>query len=130
MVTEKQDRTHRENRAETQPSRSVPSQHSWVGQGMVIEGKVAGKGDLVVHGTVKGEINLKGCQVSIDDGASVEAEMRAEAVTVRGKFKGNLVATGLVNLQPTSQFEGVLKAARLQMEDGAKLKGTIDLNGG
>ena len=37
------------------------------------------------------------------------------------------MAKGLVKLDKTAHFEGELKAARLQMEDGATVKGSVKL---
>jgi len=38
-----------------------------------------------------------------------------------------LTAKGLVIVKETARLEGELKAARIQMEDGAKLKGSVEL---
>lgn len=110
----------------------APIEHhrSLVGQGITVEGKIMGKGDVVVQGTVKGEIGLEASQVCIEEGGRVEAIIQAESVVIRGVFKGSLTAKGLVKLDKTAQFEGELKAARLQMEDGATVKGSIELQKG
>ena len=76
---------------------------------------------------MKGEIHLEGCQITIEDEEKVEADIQARDIHIRGEFKGHLTADGLVQLHKTSRFEGELKAARLLMEDGARLKGSVEL---
>ena len=104
-----------------------PHPHSFISKGMAVDGVVRGKGNLVIGGTVKGEISLKGHQVSIEEGGIVEADIQAESALIQGALKGNLTATGPVQLGKTAKFEGDLKASRLRMEDGVRLKGGIDL---
>ena len=109
---------------------SIEPERSVVGQGITFDGKVTGKGNLVIQGAVKGVIRLEGNQVTIEEGGKVEADIQAESIVIRGVFKGNLAARGLVRLEKTAHFEGELKAARLQMEDGAKLNGGVELQRG
>ena len=109
-------------------TRSPAETHrSLVGQGITFSGKVTGRGDLVVRGTLTGEVHLEAHQVSIEEGGKVEANIQSENVVIRGDFKGTLMAKGLVKLDKTAHFEGELKAARLQMEDGATVKGSVKL---
>jgi len=81
----------------------------------------------MVRGTLTGEVHLEANQVSIEEGGKVEANIQSENVVIRGHFKGTLMAKGLVKLDKTAHFEGELKAARLQMEDGATVKGSVKL---
>ena len=101
--------------------------HSLIGKGMAVDGVVRGKGNLVIGGSVKGEIALAGHTVSIEEGGVVEANIQVESALIQGVLKGNLTATGAVQLGKTAKFEGDLKASRLKMEEGVRLKGGIDL---
>ncbi len=105
----------------------IEAQRAIVARGITFEGKIRGKGDLLIQGDLKGEICLEGHEVSIEEEATVEADIQAKVVAIRGQFKGKVAATGLVEIQKTGRFEGELKARRLRMEDGAKLKGTLEL---
>jgi cytoskeletal protein CcmA (bactofilin family) len=114
-----------------EPISEAPSheelQPSFIGQGLIIEGKFSGKGNLIIQGRLKGEIQLDGYQIIIEDEGKVEADIQARGVHIRGEFKGHLTAEGFVQLHKTARFEGELKAARLLMEDGARLKGSVEL---
>ena len=121
----RQDEARSESRTETH---SAPgSRSSFIADGVTMDGKISGQGDLVIGGTVTGEIHLAGNQVTIEKDGRVEADIQGESIIVEGSFKGKLTAKGLVIVKETARFEGELKAARLQMEDGAKLKGSVEL---
>jgi cytoskeletal protein CcmA (bactofilin family) len=121
----RQDEARSESRMETHGAPG--SRSSFIADGVTVAGKISGQGDLVIRGTVTGEIRLAGHQMTIEKGGRVEADIQGEAIIVEGSFKGKLTAKGLVIVKETAQLEGELKAARLQMEDGAKLKGSVEL---
>ena len=121
----RQDETRRKSRTETHGAPG--SGNSFIADGVTVAGKISGQGDLVIWGTVTGEIRLAGHQVTIEKGGRVEANIQGESIIVEGSFKGKLTAKGLAIVKKTAQLEGELKAARLQMEDGAKLKGSVEL---
>ena len=59
-------------------TRSPAETHrSLVGQGITFSGKVTGRGDLVVRGTLTGEVHLEAHQVSIEEGGKVEANIQS-----------------------------------------------------
>ena len=110
-----------------QPKSTPGSQNSFIAEGIAVDGKISGNGNLVIGGTVTGEIHLAKNRVSIEKSGRIEANIRSESIIIEGSFKGKLTAQGLVNLKESARFEGELKAARLQMEEGAKLKGSVEL---
>ena len=113
--------------SQTETHGASGSKSSFIADGVTVGGKISGQGDLVIGGTVTGEIRLAGNQVTIEKGGRVEADIQGESIIVEGSFKGKLTAKGLVIVKETALLEGELKATRLQMEDGAKLKGSVEL---
>ncbi len=61
-----------------------------VGTGARLEGNVVSAGSLRIDGQVKGQINADG-DVTLSPQSQVEADIRAQNVSVAGKFKGNLI---------------------------------------
>ena len=55
--------------------------------GITIEGKIEGNGNVRVVGRFKGTVNVKG-ELTIEPGASIEGEIRAESVLVAGEVPG------------------------------------------
>ncbi|MDP6086782.1 MAG: polymer-forming cytoskeletal protein [Nitrospinota bacterium] len=121
----RQDEARSESRTETDGAPG--SRSSFIADGVTMDGKISGRGDLVIGGTVTGEIRQAANQVTIEKGGRVEADIQGESIIVEGSFKGKLTAKGLVIVKETARLEGELKAARIQMEDGAKLKGSVEL---
>jgi len=93
-----------------------------------IEGKIRGKEDLVIEGTVKGSIQLEGHHLTIGPNGQVEAEVIAENVTISGRLVGNIKALGKVEITKEANFNGEIRAKHLSVEDGAYLKAMIELD--
>ena len=58
------------------------------------------------------------------------ADLSARDVLIQGKLKGNIVATGRVELRAGSAVEGDVRALRLAIEDNAVFRGKVDLTQG
>ena len=57
----------------------------------------------------------------------VKAEIRARQVVIQGSVSGNIVAREKVDIRRTGQIIGDIVAASVAIEDGAYLKGSIDI---
>ncbi len=98
-----------------------------IGEAITIEGSISGKGDLIIQGNLKGTIDLSGQQFTVGTKGSVQADIKAEKVTISGKMKGNVTAKGKVEITKTADFEGEIRAKRISVEDGAYMKAVIEL---
>ncbi|HLY39583.1 MAG TPA: polymer-forming cytoskeletal protein [Terracidiphilus sp.] len=101
-----------------------------IGKTVVIRGEVKGSEDLVVDGQVEGTINLADGRLTIGPDANVAADLTAKDVLIVGRLKGNIVASGRVELRAGSLVEGDVKALRLAVEDNAVFRGKVDLTQG
>ena len=70
-----------------------------VGAGARLEGNVVSAGNLRIDGQVKGQINAEG-DVALAPQSQVEADIRAQNVSVAGRFKGNREAWKFFTAQP------------------------------
>ncbi len=98
-----------------------------IGENISIKGSIHGKGNLVIQGSVKGNIDLEKHHLTIGPNGNVEAEINAEHVTISGRLAGNINARGKVEITRTAEFSGEIKAKRISVEDGAFLKAVIEL---
>src|SRR3954465_4588655 len=98
-----------------------------LGKTVVIRGEVKGSEDLVIDGHVEGAITLSENRLTIGPNADVLADLSARDVLIQGKLKGNIVATGRVELRAGSAVEGDVRALRLAIEDNAVFRGQVDL---
>jgi cytoskeletal protein CcmA (bactofilin family) len=98
-----------------------------IGEHITIEGAIRGRENLVIDGSMKGNIELAQHQFTVGPKGKVEAEILAENVTVSGRLAGNIQASGKVLITREADFSGEIKAKRIAVEDGAFLKAVIEL---
>ena len=101
-----------------------------IGKSVTIRGEVKGSEDLVVDGQLEGTISLSESRLTIGPNASVSADLTARDVLILGHVKGNVVATGRVELRAGCKVEGDIRALRLAIEDNAMFRGKVDLTQG
>lgn len=101
-----------------------------IGKTVVIRGELKGSEDLVVDGQLEGTISLTEGRLTIGPNANVAADLTAREVLILGKLRGNVVASGRVELRAGSVVEGDVRALRLAVEDNAVFRGKVDLTQG
>jgi cytoskeletal protein CcmA (bactofilin family) len=106
---------------------AVPTRtgESVVAAGLTIEGKIEGSGNVRVAGSFKGTVHVKG-ELTIEPGATVEAEVNADAVLVGGQVRGQIVASSRVELRESGVLIGDLKAGSLTVAAGSKMRGRVE----
>jgi cytoskeletal protein CcmA (bactofilin family) len=98
-----------------------------IGKSIVISGEVKGSEDLIVDGRVEGTVRLSESRLTIGPNANVAADLSAKDVLILGQVKGNVVASGRVELRAGCCVEGDIRALRLAVEDNAIFRGKVDL---
>ncbi len=95
-----------------------------IAEGVTIEGKIISPGATRIDGNVKGEI-ITHKELVIGKEAEVEANIKTSDAIVAGKFKGDMIASGEVEITPTGKFTGNLtqKDALLTVSKGGVFKG-------
>jgi cytoskeletal protein CcmA (bactofilin family) len=99
-----------------------------VGAGARLEGNVVSAGSLRIDGQVKGQINADG-DVSLSPQSQVEADIRAENVSVAGRFKGNIVVKGKAQLARGGRIDGNITSKTLVVEEGGIFHGQSIMDG-
>jgi cytoskeletal protein CcmA (bactofilin family) len=102
---------------------------AWIGQGVIIEGRITSAQDLRIDGKVDGTVELGHHGLIVGAGAAIRADVTARSILISGAVIGNVTATERVDLQPTASVEGDISAPRLAMADGAVVSGNIDARG-
>ncbi|MBU1742587.1 MAG: polymer-forming cytoskeletal protein [Proteobacteria bacterium] len=106
---------------------SAPKGKTTIGQHISIDGDIRGEEDLVIEGSVKGIVELQKHHLTIGAKGQVEAEIKADNVTVSGKLSGNISAAGKVQITKEADFTGEIRAKGISVEDGAYLKAVIEM---
>jgi cytoskeletal protein CcmA (bactofilin family) len=86
------------------------------------DGTVNFEKSLLVRGKLSGAIEACGTLL-IDESAVVRSDISADKVIIRGEVRGNVVATGRVEVTITGKLKGNVTAAEILMETGCKFNG-------
>ena len=98
-----------------------------IGKGIQIKGTLTGDEDLVVEGAIEGHITLKN-HITVQQSGDVTAEIATASLEVHGRVSGNIQADELVSLSSESNVVADIKTPRIVIEEGARFKGTIDMD--
>jgi cytoskeletal protein CcmA (bactofilin family) len=101
-----------------------------IGKTVVILGELRGSEDLILDGRVEGTVNLSESRLTIGPNATIVADLSAKDVLIQGQVKGNVLASGRVELRAGCKVEGDICALRLVVEDNAVFRGKVDLTQG
>src|SRR5205085_4894575 len=93
-----------------------------IGSGARLEGNLIAAASLRVEGTVTGTIHADG-DVIVAPEAEVAADIQSTNTTLGGHYKGNVVATGTIELTSTARVEGNLTCRSLIVNKGAVFSG-------
>jgi cytoskeletal protein CcmA (bactofilin family) len=102
---------------------------AWIGQGVVVEGRITSAQDLRIDGRVEGSIEVGDHVLMVGARASVKANLVAKSILISGTVIGNVTATERLDLQATGSVEGDITSPRLVMVDGAVVRGRVDAIG-
>ena len=98
-----------------------------VGSTVRIQGEIHGQQDLFVDGEVNGSVVLPGHTLTIGSKANVKATIKARNVVVVGNVEGDIEATERIELRGSSSLLGDVRSPRVVIENGAYLKGTVEV---
>ena len=99
-----------------------------IGVGARLDGNVVSAGSLRIDGQVKGQINADG-DVSLSPQSQVEADIRAQNVSVAGRFKGNIAVKGKAHLARGGRVDGNITSKSLVVEEGGIFHGQSIMDG-
>lgn len=100
-----------------------------IGQSIEIRGELSGNEDLTIDGRVEGKIELRDHNLTIGANGRIKADLFAKTVTVVGEVVGNITAGDRVEITESGSLEGDIVAPRVVLGDGARFKGSIDMDG-
>ncbi len=101
-----------------------------LGPSLVVKGTLAGEEDLLVEGRLDGEISLRQNRVTIGEHGRVKADVYSKSICVEGEVNGNLFGEDEVVIRRSGKVRGNVTAPRVTLENGAKFKGSIDMDAG
>jgi cytoskeletal protein CcmA (bactofilin family) len=98
---------------------------SVIASDLTIEGKIVGSGHVRIAGRFKGDVQVDG-NLTIDTGANLDGQVRAQTVTVGGELKGNIENAKRVELLDGGIITGDVKAGSLTVAAGSRMRGQVE----
>jgi len=99
-----------------------------IGSGVKLEGTFAASGNITVKGVVSGSIETEN-DLYVEDGAVIEADVKAKNIFVAGEIKGNLKAQEKIELKKTAKVNGDVECKFLSVEEEAVFNGKCVMGG-
>jgi cytoskeletal protein CcmA (bactofilin family) len=110
------------------PQRTGPREKAVIGPSIHIDGDLRGEEDLLIEGEVNGTVQLRSNSLTIGAQGKVRADVYAHSIYVEGLMEGDLFGTERVHIRKSAQVRGNVTSPRVSLEDGAKFKGSIEMD--
>jgi cytoskeletal protein CcmA (bactofilin family) len=105
----------------------VKEEKTTINNSTTIDGNIKAKEHLVINGTIKGNVNIEGHNLFLGSGGKIEGEVRAHDVRIRGHMKGDIIATGKVEITKEANYSGEIKSKGISVEQGAYFDAFVHL---
>ena len=99
-----------------------------IGTKIQIKGDIVGDENLIIEGKVDGTVEVRSKDLTIGPSGQVNANVTARIVKIDGTVKGDITGIEKVTISKTGRVQGNIVAPRVTLEDGAKFKGSIDMD--
>jgi cytoskeletal protein CcmA (bactofilin family) len=97
-----------------------------IGKETSINGTVEAKGILRVDGKVTGQLITNG-DIIVAESGIIEADVKARSISIAGTIRGNVEATGILEIEPAGKLFGDISVAKLSIGDGAVFQGACKM---
>lgn len=111
----------------TPPPASV-EKTAMIGRGISISGDVSADSNLKVEGAIEGRSVQTAQDVEIAETGKVTANISAKVVRIAGEVTGDIAGSERVVIARSGRVRGNIVAPRVQLEDGALFRGSIDMD--
>ena len=91
-----------------------------------IKGNVKFAGELTLEGKLEGEVNSDGTLI-IGETGTVNGNVSAGTVSVRGKINGNITARDKIEIKSKAEVFGDIRSAKLAIEEGVTFVGKTEV---
>lgn len=106
----------------------VPKVSTVIGDGTQITGDVEFAAGLHLDGSIKGKVNGtadSGATLTVGGKGQVEGDVRVENLILNGVIKGDVFASGRVELAAAARVTGTVHYKLLEMAMGAEVNGKL-----
>jgi cytoskeletal protein CcmA (bactofilin family) len=104
----------------------APRTATRLGPNTRLKGILRFKESVTISGKFEGQIDSDG-YLYIEDGAVVEADVKAQSIIVAGVVRGNIIASEQLEMLPSGKIYGNVKTAKLRIADGVVFEGKCEM---
>jgi cytoskeletal protein CcmA (bactofilin family) len=97
-----------------------------LGTSVTVKGQILSREDLSIDGEVEGTVEMPEHCLTIGPKGKVLANVKAREVVVLGTLHGNVETGARIDIRKGANVVGDIRTARIVIEDGAYLKGTVE----
>lgn len=97
-----------------------------VGSSVKLTGTLKDTNDIVIHGTVEGEVNSDQ-NVMVGETAKIKGPVSGQNVNVSGEVKGTIVAAKKIEIHPSGRVTGNIVTNELIIHGGAIFVGKSEM---
>lgn len=111
-----------------QPKKSGASEpFTYIHQDTTLVGDLEARGRVRVHGTVRGNVTVAGVLEVAEAGLIEGDQVRADEVKIIGRVHANVDAKGKIEIWRKGSLVGDVRAAALDIEEGASFTGRSEM---
>jgi cytoskeletal protein CcmA (bactofilin family) len=105
----------------------VKEDKTTINSSTTIDGNIKAKEHLIINGRIKGNVDIEGYNLFLGPSGRLEGEVRSQNVRIRGHMKGDIIASGKVEIAKEANFSGNIKSNGISVEQGAYFDAYVDL---
>ena len=105
----------------------LPGGLTIIGPLVMIKGQVFSREDVYLNGQMEGTVEVPECRLTIGPEGRLQANVRAREIVVHGTIHGTVEAGETIDIRQDAKLVGDIKSGRIIIEDGAYLKGSVDM---
>jgi cytoskeletal protein CcmA (bactofilin family) len=100
---------------------------TYIQEGTVVRGDLEAQGRVRIHGTVLGNVTVAGVLEVAAEGSVKGDRVEAEQVRILGSVEAMVAAVGKVEIWRGGRLDGDVRAASLDIEEGASFTGRSEM---
>ncbi|HDZ08201.1 bactofilin family protein [Pseudohongiella sp.] len=110
------------------PAAASSGKSATLGATIKVKGDISGDENLMIEGQVEGTVNLASHELTVGKSGKVHADVTAKVIRIDGEVHGDITGKEKVFVSSTSNIKGNIITPKMTLEEGARFKGTIDID--
>ena len=92
-----------------------------------IVGNIKAEEQLIINGELEGNVEIRDYDFFLGPGGRIKGNINGQNVRIRGYMKGEIQATGKVEITREAKFSGKIKCKSISVEKGAYFDALVNL---